>query len=123
MKNKSILIILVLILFQLSCKKEAETNNFKFTSISGIKSGTTGVVSFIWTDSQNSNWNIIVRKNDGSVRNSFNNVNITEFSVANLGLDSTFTFGVGGTSKPSQSGTFNARIASTGDVTVTNIKP
>lgn len=122
MKLKSLSILLFLTFLQLGCKKDTETNALKFISISGVKSGTTGVVSFIWTDSQNSNWNIVVRNQDGTIRNNFTS-SATDFSVASLDLDSTFTFGVTGNGKPSQNGSFDARIGGTGDVLITNIKP
>ncbi|MBK8351323.1 MAG: hypothetical protein IPL21_06360, partial [Saprospirales bacterium] len=72
MKIKSLLFVIAIILLQWSCKKDTETNNFKFTSISGAKSGTSGIVTFMWSDSQNSNWNVIVKNPNGTTRTSFN---------------------------------------------------
>ncbi len=123
MKTKTLLFTFILVLLHLSCKKESETNNFKFTSISGEKvSATTGWFGFIWTDSQNSNWNIVVKNPDGSIRNTLNS-SATDFTVANLGLDTTYTIGVTGSGKPSQNGSFNGKIGTMGDVLITNIKP
>lgn len=123
MKTRSLFILSLLVLVLYSCKKDAEPNNFKFTSISGEKVSTTsGWIGFIWTDAQNTNWNIVVRNPDGSIRNSLNS-GATDITVNNLGLDTTFTFGVTGGSKPSQNGSFSARIGTMGDVLITNIKP
>ena len=121
MKIKSLPFIVVLIFLQFSCKKDVVLNTFKFTSISGVKSGTSGIISFIWTDSQNSNWDVEVINSNGTTRNKFN-VSNSESRVT-LGLDSTYTIGVTGGVKPHQSGSFNARIATTGDVLIKEIKP
>lgn len=122
MKNKSALLIIILIVLQLSCKKETDKNTFKFTSITGLKSGTTGVVSALWTDDQNSKWEITVQNPNGSIRSSFN-TGFAEVNIANLGLDSTYTIGIKGDGKSNQNGSFNARIATTGDVAISNVKP
>lgn len=122
MKSKSLLFfITVVILLQIGCKKDTNINTFKFTSITGLKSGASGIISFTWSDSQNSNWDVEVKNSNGTTRNKFNVADIESQVV--LGLDSTYTIGVTGGTKPRQSGSFNARIATTGDVLINQIKP
>ena len=124
MKIKFTLFIALIAFLQFGCKKDTTTNTFKFISISGriTPGSTTGAVSFIWSDNKNSNWNVVVRNSNGSVRN---NVIIKnrENTVSGLGLDSTYVFGVSGATDSSQNGSFNARIATTGDVMINDIKP
>ena len=43
-------------------------------------------------------------------------------NIANLGLDSTYTIGIKGDGKSNQNGSFNARIATTGDVAISERK-
>ena len=62
MKTKIVLITLTLTLFIFGCKKEnlQSINQFKFTSITGNKTGTTGTILMGWKDAKNTSWKIKV---------------------------------------------------------------
>ena len=121
MKTKLILIAFILTVLVISCKKETETtvNQFKFTSITGIKNDSTGSITMEWKDEKNTNWIIEVTNPDGTNRSTINWDN-PQIQVSNLGLDSLYNFSVTGKNDATQSGSFNARIGTMGDVMVTN---
>ncbi|HMW13238.1 MAG: hypothetical protein IT275_10910 [Chitinophagales bacterium] len=122
MKIKSLLLISTFIFLHLSCSKDEALNKFKFTSIRGVKTGSTAVVNFVWSDAQNTEWNVEVKNPDGTTRTVFTTAG-TEGVINNLGLDTTYVFGVTGGTKTSQNGSFNARIGTTGDVLIHDVKP
>ncbi len=125
MKTKIALISLTLTLFIFGCKKESlqSINLFKFTSISGSKTSTTGSVTLEWKDGKNTSWKIKVINPDGTTRSSDLNWDIPQKQISNLGLDSTYTISITGTKDTTQSGSINARIGTMGDVMFDNQKP
>ncbi len=124
MKTKIVLITLTLTLFIFGCKKEnlQSINQFKFTSITGNKTGTTGTILMGWKDAKNTSWKIKVINPDGTVRLN-TNWDSPQMQITNLGLDSTYAFSVTGVKDTTQNGSFNARIGTMGDVMIGEQKP
>ncbi len=118
------LILIILFLNLISCTKtklNPVTNKFKFLNINAGKNTNTnkGFVSVIWIDELNNNWQITIKNENGSIRNT-SSTDFKETSIQDLGLDSTYTITIQGNGDDNQGGGFGARIASQGDV---EIKP
>ncbi len=123
MKTKITIIAIILSVFAFSCKKETTTvNQFKFSTITGIKDGSSGTVTLSWIDSKNTNWKISVISPSGNIHSSID-WDTPQHQITNLELDSLYTITVTGLKNTSQSGSVNARIGTMGDVMVGEQRP
>lgn len=114
-----LLIITCALLFSCSKEDKLPDNKFSFESVKGgINPITTkGFLSIIWKDNSNSNWKLFVKSTAGDIIKN-ETVDINETVITGLDLDVTYIISVKGEQDSTQSGTFNARIASQGDVEV-----